>query len=215
MKFINDIFEAMEARRKREEREAAIVFGGGCLIFIIIGIVMVIVGTIMNAVETANVNSIYGETYARTCQGMPAGQDSASNLTDAPSPRQILLLTANTQRRHAWHNELPTQWQAETEDEVSLIGCVEDVPILLETCEYERDARDGDTFTIRVERKQYETTVVLVNPNTARRIDSKTVLGAEPEVCPPDEDVSTSDTLYGESLTWDDFGSWVEGYIFS
>lgn len=216
MKFITDLFESMEARRKREERAATIFFIGGIIAILILGVIVMIVINILNAVETANVNNIYGETYASTCQSMPAGQDSDSNLTDAAPPRQMLLLIANTQRRHPWHDDLPAQWRAETEDEVSLIGCVEEESILIETCEYSRDsARPGDTYTVRIKREQSQATVVLVNPTTARRIDSLTVTGAEPPPCPEDDGEFSSGEQRGEPLQWQDFAAWAENYIFS
>lgn len=214
MKIINDLFEAMEERRRRRNREAALIFGGGCLILIILGIIIMIVGAIFNAVETANVNSLYGE-YANACQPMPAGADSADNMPDAVTPRKILLLGGDTQRRHSWHSQLPAQWQAENEDDVALIGCVEEEEILLETCEYIQNAGDPDQeFTVRIEREQYQTTVVLVNPQTARRIDSLTLTGSEPDPCPPDDEVTVSGDQRGEPIEWADFASWVETYVF-
>ncbi len=216
MKFINNILDSMEARRRREDRMALMIFGGGCLIFIVLGIVIVIVTGILNAVETANVKSTYGDTYASACDPVPAGNDSIDNLTDAPTPREILLLISDTQRRHAWQSDLPAQWRADNQDEVALIGCVSEEQILLETCEYSRDsARSEEAYTIRIRREQNQTSIVLINPRTARRIDSMTVLGTEPDACPvDDESITTSSEIQGDPVTWDDFAGWVEGYIF-
>lgn len=205
----------MEARRRRRNREAAIFIGGGCLIFLVLGAIIVIVGTIMNAVETANVKRIYGETYASTCQSVPEGAESIENLPTSGPPHRLLLLISDTQRRHGWHSDLPPQWQATNEEEVSLIGCVTEQSNLLETCEYWRDGEDSDTaYTVKIMREQYESTLVLVNAQTGRRIDSLTVTGSEPEPCPEDDGSLTSSMIHGAEVAWADFASWTETYIF-
>lgn len=215
MKFISDLFDAMEARRRRENRAAALFFGGGCLIFIVLGIVIVIVTSIMNAVETAKVNDTYGEVYASACQPVPSGTDSTDNLPDAATPRQILLLTSDTQRRHAWQSDLPSQWRAESEDEVALIGCVNEERVLLETCEYQRDsAHEDEAYTVKIRREQYQITLVLINPQTARRIDTLSITGPEPDACPEDDGSLTTGEQRGEKVQWADVAGWVEGYVF-
>ena len=205
----------MEARRRREDRIALMIFGGGCLTFIVIGIIIAIVTGILNAVETANVKSAYGDVYASACQPVPAGNDSTTNLPDAVTPHRLLLLTGDTQRRHAWHSDLPAQWQAENEDQVAIIGCVTEEEIVLETCEYQRDsARSEEAYTVRLERQQYQATIVLINATTSRRIDTLTVTGSEPEPCPEDDGRLTSGEINGGVVSWADFASWAETYIF-
>lgn len=214
MNFLGGIWNMMEARRRRRNMETAAVFGVGCGAFLICGIVIVIVGSIMNAVESGAVRGTYGETYAGACNPMPSGRDSLDNLNDGDSPRQILILTGDTQRRDEWHSELPEQWRAENEAEVSLIGCVERETTVLETCEYQRASNEG-SYTVRVEREQQSATLVLVNPNTGRRIDSLDVTGAEPDDCPDDDsDISTSRTIDGGDPDWDEVASWIEDYVF-
>lgn len=218
MKLIGGLFDMMEARRRRENREAAMFLGCGCFGFLIIGIVMAIVVNVMNAVESGAVRDTYGTSYAEACQPTPSGNENQDNMPDTDSPRQVLLLVSDTQRRHEWHNDLPSQWQAEDEDEVVLVGCVEAEQITLETCEYERESsstRGDGTFTVRVERIQYEATIVLINPDTGRRIDSLTITGDEPDDCPDDdEDVTVSRSEYGDEVEWDDFAEWIEEYVF-
>ncbi|MEM9953304.1 MAG: hypothetical protein AAF846_16985 [Chloroflexota bacterium] len=212
MRFIGGIFEWMEMRRRRRNMETAVIFGIGCGGMLICGIIMVIVGSIINAVETGTVRATYGE-YAGSCQSMPVGKGDEANILDAETPRQILLLTASTQRRHTWHSDLPAQWQAENEAEVSLIGCVEEEEILLETCEYQQESPEG-FFTVRVERQQNQVTIALIHPDTARVIDSLTVLGSEPDDCPDDEEVTASSDQTGSEVEWDDFAEWIESYVF-
>ena len=215
MKFFNNILDSMEARRRREDRMALMIFGGGCLTFIVLGIIIAIITGILNAVETANVKSAYGEIYASACQPVPEGSDSTTNIPDATTPRRVLLLTGDTQRRHAWHSDLPAQWKAENEDQVAIIGCVTEEEILLETCEYQRDsARSEEAYTVRLERQQYQATIVLINSTTSRRIDTLTVTGTEPEPCPDDDGRLTSGELSGGAVSWSDFASRVESYIF-
>jgi hypothetical protein len=215
VKFLNNIFDAMEARRRREDRIAAMIFGGGCLTFIILGMIIVIVTTILNTVETAKVNSAYGDAYASACQPVPSGNESVDNLTDAVPPRRILLLTSDTKRRHEWYSDLPEPWRAENEEEVDLIGCVADDQILLETCEYLRDsARADEAYTVSISREQNQTTLVLINPQTARRIDSLTIAGSEPDACPEDDGSLVSGEQRGEEVKWVDFASWLETYVF-
>lgn len=214
MNLIGGIWNYFEARRRRRQAETAVVFGIGCGAFLICGVVVVIVGSIMNAIEAGNVNRIYGD-YAQACDPVPAGDEDEDNMPDVASPRQLLLLTGDTQRRHAWHSELPAQWQAENEDDLALVGCVEVEEITLETCEYERESEGrGGTYTVRVERVQQEATITLINPDTGRVIDSRTRDGAEPDDCPDDEDVTGSSELSGSDVEWDDFARWIEDYVF-
>lgn len=213
MKIIGDLYKIYEARRRREEARAAIFFGGGCLIFIVCGIIILIVTAISNTVESTTVRSTYGETYASACQPVPAGTDSMDNLPDAASPRAILLLIADTQRRHAWHSQLPAQWQAENEDDMTMIGCIEQEWVELETCEYERPTDEG-SYTVRIDREQEQLTIVLINPQTSRRIDSLTVSGTEPDACPDDDGKFGSGQRRGEEVQWDDVAAWIEGHVF-
>ncbi len=203
----------MYERRKQRDRETFILLGGGCAIVLVIAVIMIIVGTIFSAVETANVQRTYGKTYARACQPIPAGSDSTANLPDAPPPLGILLMNAGTQQRHTWHSQLPEQWRAESETNVALVGCVDEAEVLLETCEYSRAADEG-SFTVRVKREQIVMTLLLINPDTSRRVASQTVLGTEPEACPLDEDVVGSKTLQGDTPTWEAFAPFVETFVF-
>lgn len=215
MNFIGGIFNYFEARRRRQNIIGAMMFGSCCAIFIVIALVMAIVTSIANGVEAGNVRNLYGEDYASACNPAPSGNEDEDNMPDAGSPRAVLLLISDTQRRHAWHSEMSAQWQAENEKDVALIGCVEEERLTLETCEYERDASRGDgTFTIRIERQQYTATITLINPETGRIIDLRTEEGSKPDDCPDDEDVSVSGTETGSEVEWDDFAGWIEDYVF-
>lgn len=213
MNFIGGIWNMLEARRRRRNIETAVIFGVGCGGFLICGIVAIIVGSIFNAVESGAVRSAYGETYATACDPMPSGNDSLDNMNEGEAPRQFLLLTGDTQRRDAFHSELPDQWRAESEDEVSLVGCVERIETVLETCEYQRSSDEG-SYTVSIDREQESATIVIVNPNTGRRIDALEVTGDEPDDCPDDEDVTSSSTLSGGDVEWDEFAGWIEEYVF-
>jgi len=212
--FLGGIWNYMEARRRRRQMETAVFFGVGCSALLICGVIVVIVGSIMNAVEAGNVNRLYGD-YAQACQPVPGGDEDEDNMPDADTPRQLLLLTGGTQRRHTWHSELPAQWQAENEDEVVLVGCVEEEEVTVETCEYQRDSGEGDGYyTVTIELIQYEATITLINPDTGRVIDSRTEEGSDPDDCPDDDDVTVSSDEYGSEVEWDDFDSWIEDYVF-
>ncbi len=202
---------------EREEQRA------GCKMLIyfmvgigVLGIVMIIVGAILAFVEESNVVSIYGEQLANSCNPMPVGADSLDNMPDAASPFGLLILIEGTRQRHAWFQDVPAMWRAETQDAVDLIACVEEEKVTLETCEYERASTRGNgSFTIKIERIQYSTTVVAVNPVTGRRIASLTLDGTEPDACPPDtSDITTSQTIYGDKATFSDIGTWIEPLIF-
>lgn len=216
MKLITDLFDRMEARRKREDAIAFTIFGVGCLTFIVLGIIIAIVSTIMNAVESSTVRSTYGDTYATACINVPAGADSVDNLPDKVAPRAVLLLEAGTDRRHDWYSQLPAQWQAQNKGQVALIGCVQQEWVVLETCEYQRASNDYDSgsYTVSIDRKQDQVTVVLINPDTSRRIDSLTLSGSEPEACPVDDGKLTSGERRGNPVQWSDAAAWVEGYVF-
>lgn len=203
---------------EREEQRA------GCKMLIyfaigigVLGIVMVIVGAIMAFVEESNVVSTYGEQLANSCNPMPVGADSLDNMPqDEAKPLGLLILIAGTRQRHAWFHDVPALWRAETQDAVDLIACVEEEKETLETCEYEREgSRGNDYYTIEIERIQYSTTVVTVNPVTGRRISSLTLEGAEPDACPPDtSDITTSRSIYGDKVTFNDIGTWIEPLVF-
>lgn len=215
MNFIGGIWNMLEARRRRRNMETAVVFGVGCGAFLICGIVVVIVGSIMNAVETGAVRSAYGTTYAEACDGMPSGSESLDNFdTDNSTPRQVLILTGDTQRRDDFHSEIPSQWRAEDEDSVSLIACVERESEVIDTCEYDRPSSEGN-YTVDVDREEHSVTVVLINPDTGRIIDSRTVSSDEPDDCPDDyDDVPAGNTISADEVEWDDFASWLEDYVF-
>lgn len=209
------VFDAMQARRARQDRQALMFFGVGCAVFIVIAIIMVIVGLIMTAVETATVKSLYGDAIASACNPVPEGRESLDNMPDAPPIRSIVLFIAETQQRHNYHEQVPNAWRADAADDVVLVGCVQEEAVLLETCEYVRDGTEGDTFTIRIEREQYETTIIIVDPYTSRRIASQTLLGTEPESCPPDDSsVTNSGTQRGEKVAWSEFAGWIETFVF-
>lgn len=211
---MRNLLNYMRENRRRRDQRTALLLGGGCLVLLVLGVFTVIIGSIFSVVETANVVSAYGETYAQTCRSLPTGDTSLDNLPDGEPPRGVLLLTTQTQRRHAWHSDLPPQWRADDADQLSLIGCVTEEERVLETCNYQRAVPGEEPFTISIDRVQYETTIVLVNPDTARRIDSMTVTGSIPEECPPDEDVNVSGTRSGTEVPWEAFAAWIEGYVF-
>lgn len=214
MQLFNRISEAMDARRRRQDRQAAVIFGVGCAFLIVVAIVFFIVGAIISAVETRTVMSTYGEAYANACQPVPAGQIAIENMPAAEAPRGVLLLAGDTTRRHGWHSELPTPWRAESEADVVLIGCVVETDLSIETCEYTRPVPGEEPFTVRIEREQHEVTLVLINPQTGRRIDALTVTGTEPAPCPVDDGEFNSGTQSGEPVVWEAFAEWVEGYVF-
>ena len=216
MNIFNRISDYMEEQRRRENREAAIILGGGCLVFIVVGIVFAVFALIFNTVETANVNNIYGETIAQSCQPVPIGEASIAHVPDSPEPRQIVLLIADAQRRHAWHTQLQPQWQAEDEAEAVLVGCVETESTVLETCQYARASTRGDgNYTISIDRRQFETSLTIINPITGRRIASDTVQGSIPDDCPEDDDtLSSGMTIDGSRVELDDFSGLLEQHIF-
>ena len=216
MNFLGGIWNMMEARRRRRNIETAAFFGVGCGAFLICGIIAIIVGSIMNAVETGAVRSAYGASYAEACDGMPSGSESLDTLDKGDTtPRQVLILTGDTQRRDDFHAEMPSQWRAEDEDSVSLIACVERESEVIETCAYERPSDEG-SYTVDVDREEHSVTVVLINPDTGRLIDSMTVDSDEPDDCPDDyDDVPTGNTISADDdVEWDDFASWIEDYVF-
>lgn len=199
---------------QRESRKGAriLLIGAGVVGVFILG--MGLVMAVLNALESAAVNDRYGETVARSCEPVPAGSTSADNLPQTEPPRQLVLLTAGTQRRHDWHDSLTSQWQAADEAAVAMVGCVEEDYVEIETCSYTREAqRGGDTFTVRITREQHTATITLVNPVDGRRIDALTLNGPEPIPCPPDTDDVSTRRERGADLTWADFAEWAEGYI--
>lgn len=215
MNMIRNLFGAMEARRKTENRFFVGIFAIACLGLTVLGLCIVIVSSILNAVETSSVNQIYGETYARSCEPVPTGRETIDNMPELEPAHKLLILISDSQRRHSWHAELPRQWRADTVEEVVLIACIEEELLLLETCEYLRDsARSEDAYTVRIRRQQYQTRLIILNAHTAQRIDSRTVTGSEPPECPEDDGRIGSGERRGEPVEWADFAPWVERYVF-
>lgn len=204
----------LTVREQRESRQGAFIlligFGAVALFIFVMGAAL----AVFNAVESSAVNDLYGETIASSCQPVPVGSMSTDYLPQTGPPRPLVLFTAGSQRRHAWHASLTTQWQAEDEDAVVLVGCVAEDYIELETCRYTREAeRGGDTYSLRITREQHTATVTLVNPQDGRRIDELTLTGSEPAPCPPDTEDLTSGRQRGTDLTWADFAVWAENYV--
>lgn len=199
---------------QRDSRQGAQILMIGLGVFAAFIVVIGVIQAVLNAVETAAVNDLYGETIASTCQPVPAGSTSTDFLPQTDAPRQLVLFEAGSQRRHDWHDSLTAQWQAVDEAEVAMVGCVEEDYIELETCSYTREAaRGSDTFSVRITREQHTATITLINLVDGRRIDALTLNGPEPILCPPDTDDLNSGTERGDDLTWADFAVWAEGYI--
>ena len=202
-------------QEQRDNRQAmkVIVFvvAGLSLFTVVIGII----NAVFNAVETSNVIDIYGEDLARACQASPIGTASTDNApTDAEPPYGTILLITGTQRRHAWHTNLPTAWQATNTEEVDVVGCVEEDWVTIETCEYERPSVRGEgSYTIDIDREQFTVTMTLINPDTGRIIAEETLTGTEPDACPADEEVTVSGSQQGGELELRDFTGWMEPYI--
>jgi len=204
----------LTAWEQRDSRRGAFVLLVGCGAVALFILVMGIGLAIFNAVESSAVNDLYGETIASSCQPVPVGSMSTDYLPQVEPPRLLVLFTAGSQRRHAWHNSLTTQWKAEDEASVALVGCVAEDYIELETCRYTRiPERGGEPYTVRIIREQHTATITLVNPTDGRRIDELTLTGSEPAPCPPDTDDLTSGRQRGEDLTWADFALWAEDYV--
>lgn len=203
--------------QRRRERQGCFIMLGALGILVVLGIIITIVGAIFTAVEESGVVNTYGEDLAGLCNPMPVGSESSDNAPEAEgeTPLRILLLKADTRQRHGWFQDLPELWQAEAQDEVALVGCIDDIEDTLETCSYQRPSADGDgSFTIRIERIQHSVEIILVNANTGRRIDSLIIVSSEPDECPDDEDVSGSGEIEGTEVELDDVAEWLEGYIF-
>jgi hypothetical protein len=199
---------------QRDSRASAriLMIGIGVMALFIVG--MGAVMAVFNAAESSAVNDLYGETIASSCQPVPVGSTSTDYLPPTGPPRPLVLLIADSQRRHAWHSDLSTQWRAENESAVVLVGCVEEDYVELETCSYTREAeRGGDTFTVRIVREQHTATVTLINPADGRRVDALTLNGPEPSPCPADTGDLSSGRERGPDLTWADFAVWAEGYV--
>ncbi|MEM6284794.1 MAG: hypothetical protein AAF787_21570 [Chloroflexota bacterium] len=199
-------------RRRKQRSTAILLFGvAGCALF---SVVMIIIGFIISAVESSMVVDAYGEEIAGLCRTLPMGEADIANAPAADGPSRLLLLRTGAQARHAWHNEMPVDWRAETADEVTLVGCVEIDDVEIEQCEYSRPDSEGGTFTVRIEREQTTATVVLLNPTSGERVAERAVTGSEPEPCPPDsEDLDTMQRLEGSVPTSHEFAAFLETFV--
>jgi hypothetical protein len=213
---LDNFIDSVNEHNLREQRGGCKFLIIGTSVVLVLGIVMMIIGAIMAIVEENTVVSTYGEQYANLCSPMPAGNDSLDNTPQGETPLKLFVLMANTRQRHAWFQDVPTLWRAESQTEVGLGACIEEEKVTLETCSYERASSRGDgSYHINIDRVQYNATVVLINPTTGRRIDSLTLTGAEPDACPADNpELKSSQTVSGEKLTFDDIATWIEPFVF-
>ncbi|MDQ7027782.1 MAG: hypothetical protein Q9P44_19750 [Anaerolineae bacterium] len=212
---LDRIIDAVNARQDRERRQGCRFLVIVVSIFIVLAIVGVIISAILSAIEEANVVKQYGDDIASLCQPPPVGLDSLENMPQGETPYRILLLDAGSKRRHDWFAQLPSTWRAEDEEAVALVGCVEEERETIETCTYERASARSSTYTVRIERQQFTTTLILLNVDSGRRIASHVVDGASPRECPADdESVTGSSTIVGEKAPLGDFASWLEPFIF-
>jgi len=212
---VGQLFDAVtEYQVRRQQRGCAFLIGGAA-IFAVCAVIMVIVGFIISVVEEGNVVSAYGDEIAALCSPMPIGTVSLDNAPDGEFPRELVLFRAGTRQRHAWHGDLPAAWRAESQEEVGLVGCVEQEEEVVETCEYQRPDPEGGTYPVRMDRIQYVTTVTLVNPETGRPIEALTVEGSAPEACPEySDDLNTSVDIEGSEVEFEEFTSWLEPFVF-
>ncbi len=218
MGFFKNLSDTMRERREVQNRETALIFGGCAVVFAIVAVIGVVVAGIFNAVESSAVNSAFGEIIANACDPVPTGADSKDDIPAAETPRGVLLLTAESQRRHAWHSDLAPAYQAESGDETDLVGCVNLDWVELEQCDYSRADPEGGTFTVNITREQHTVEIVLVAPQPdriARRVASQTLTGSEPAPCPDEYPDGASRRERGDQLTWADFAPWAEEVIFA
>jgi len=208
--FVGMYKDHMDAHRRRSRAVAIVIIGGmGALVAI-----SIVVGFIILAVESAAVNSTYGETIAGLCRNMPMGEPDMANLPAPDGPTQLLLLRAGSQQRHRWHGELPVGWRAETGDEVGMVGCVLVDDEEIESCDYQRPDPEGGTYTVSIERMQTTASITLLNPTTGERVAERVVLGSEPDPCPPDsEDLNVAQQIEGSEPTSADFSDWLERFV--
>jgi|GEM_PF-2394092 len=213
---LDNLIDTVTEHQREEQRRGCKTMVYFAIGLFVLGIVLVIVGTIMTFVEESAVVGTYGESLANLCNPMPVGSDSLDNAPQGEAPLGLLILIANTRQRHGWFQDVPALWRAETEAEVDLVACVEEEKTTLETCPYARDsARADEAYTIRIDRVQYSASVVAVNPKTGRRISSLILTGAEPPPCPPDTpEITNSKPIYGEKLTFNDMATWIESLVF-
>ena len=214
--FLDNVIDKVTEHQREEQRRGCrflVYFGAG---LIALTIVMVIVGTIMTAIEESEVVSTYGEAIANLCNPMPSGTDSIDNAPQGEAPLGLLILIADTRQRHAWFQDVPALWRAESQEEVELVTCIKEEKTTLETCLYSRNSARGDeSYTVKIDRIQYSATLVAINPTTGRRITSLTLTGTEPPPCPPDTpEVKSSTPIYGEKLSFKDMATWIESLVF-
>lgn len=204
---------AAEYEVRRQRRSYTVLFGG-IAAFFACAVIAGIIGFVMVAVEESSVTSAYGEEIASLCNPMPIGTTSLDHLPEGDTPQRLVLFRADSRQRHPWQQELPGTWRADSQEEVGLVGCVEETEEVVETCEYLRPTDEG-SYTVRIERIQYFATLILVNPQTGRPIDSLTLEGEMPDACPPDsDDLTSAQKVEGAEIQFDGVTSWLESYVF-
>jgi hypothetical protein len=202
----------MEHHRRHRRRSRNFLLVGVASVAALLG-TMTVIGLVLSFVESSNVRDIYGETLAGLCRDLPMGDADIANLPAPDGTAKMLLLRQGTQQRHPWHGELPLGWRAESGDEVGLVGCVLMDRADFGHCEYPRIGAEGDQWTARIERYQTTATVTLLNPTSGQRIAERSVIGGEPDPCPPDsEDLNTAQRFEGEEPSSQEFAEWLESF---
>lgn len=103
-------------------------------------------------------------------------------------------------------------WLTEVLQDVELVVCVRQEPLLIETCPY--TLQNGTS--VSVERYQYETTAVLHQARTGETLAEMTWTGSEPQRCSAETSFKEGETVkkyYGVGVGGREVGDWLEPYV--
>ncbi|MEO0563955.1 MAG: hypothetical protein AAF125_17760 [Chloroflexota bacterium] len=207
---MSDKQQVVETEVGRSRNVMVLVLGG----FVAVVLLMVVVGFVISVVNVASVRATYGDEIAAACLDMGDDTPDLDNRPATGGASQLLFLRAGTAQQHPWHGQLPSEWAAETGEDVALVGCVFVDDVEIESCDYPRTSPEGDTFTSSIERMQTTATINLVNPVSGARVAELSVTGPEPDPCPPDsEDLNTLQRLEGAEPTVADFEAWLAEFV--
>jgi hypothetical protein len=156
------------------------------------GIVIMIMFLFMkNSIEPIILDHKFDQMIAPACQGQPV--KGAAQYQPNSGTHPIVLFQNNSSIQ-----DVPKVWLPKSLEAVELVACVgEEEKVQLNLCEYD----DGS----KVRRIQYKVVIRLVAASTGQLLETITVDGTEPEVCPFEKhvDLGTSEMAGNHIFTRD------------
>jgi hypothetical protein len=191
------------------------------IVLIIIGVVFLctIIGIggilLVFQQEVASTQEAFGEDILQICDPIRGGTADEDHMPEDRSyPLKAVVIQEGMSYVGRLHDDLNSEWQATSRDDVDIVICVRKTTRVIEECAYS-DSDDEEDDIAFIEREQRVQQISLFNPNTRDKIAEMTIEGALPEECPDvlqARDGSTR-TQTGPEVEFGDFEDAIRPYI--